>query len=179
MNINSQKTGKWDKKKELLLTYTEVRRLFAYNAGILYWKMRRPPFGFKGQIAGWTSKKGYHSISINGVKYPRAKLVWLYHKKVWPKEELDHKNRIRNDDRIENLRPANRFDNATNRFRNGKPPKGVYPNNGGFYACLQANGKNYRLGQFSTEEEAMKAHRKASLKYQKEFSPFKGHKPQQ
>jgi hypothetical protein len=50
------------------------------------------------------SKHRYRSITIDGKTYLYHRVVWLWHKGYWPENGIDHINRIRTDNRIENLR---------------------------------------------------------------------------
>lgn len=68
-----------------------------------------------GDRAGRKTDKGYWQIRIASGFYYSARLAFLYMTGEWPPDEVDHKNRIKYDDRWENLRPATRSQNAFNR----------------------------------------------------------------
>ena len=57
----------------------------------------------KGKKAGSFATKGYRVVVINKKTYKEHRLVWLYHYGHMPKDQIDHINRIRDDNRIENL----------------------------------------------------------------------------
>ena len=65
---------------------------------------------------------GYRKTIFNGRRVPVHHLVWFKHYGEWPSGELDHINRDRQDNRIENLRLASRMDNNCNRatFKNNR-----------------------------------------------------------
>ena len=72
----------------------------------------------RDQRAGTTShgkRGGYRKITIDGKVYSAARLAWFYKTGRWPDPEIDHINRIRDDNRWENLREATRADNLANR----------------------------------------------------------------
>lgn len=162
----------WDKSKEVKLSLTRLKQVLTYEDGQLLWAVRQPPRGYKGKIAGSLAEKGYVWISIDGVKYPRCRLVWFYHHGVWPPNEVDHRNRVKHDDRIENLRLATRMSNSYNAIRKRKLPTGVYKHGAGYRVLIQANKQPLRVGCFKTIEEAAKAYQDASLRLHGEFSPF-------
>ena len=94
--------------------------LFRYEAPHLYWRMR----GRKKSMtkpAGCLNRQGYWQIGINGKLYKRSRLVFFMHKGFWP-EQVDHINRVRGDDRIENLRASNSFGNSRNTAGRGATP---------------------------------------------------------
>jgi hypothetical protein len=55
------------------------------------------------------------------VIYYAHRLAWLWWFGEWPEGGLDHINRIRNDNRIDNLREATRSENQRNRRKEGEP----------------------------------------------------------
>ena len=77
--------------------------------------------------------------------------------------ELDHKNNIRNDNRICNLRITNRNQQSQNR----KDVKGFYfnKNSNKWCARIGIDNKTIHLGSFNTEEEARQAYLEAKKKY--------------
>ena len=76
-------------------TQAELKALFVYKDGNLY---------RGGRIAG-ARNEGYKQICINYQKYYLHRLIYIYHHgEADVKLEIDHLNRNRNDNRIENLR---------------------------------------------------------------------------
>ena len=72
----------------------------------------------------------------------------------------DHINKIRTDNRLENLRWTNYSGSNRNRSRNRKYdlPVGVSKNGNGYQALIYIDKKNIYLGSFETVEEAGKAY---------------------
>jgi len=114
----------------------EIRGLFTYDSGYLYWK-RRPRSDFKngagwynfnnqfaGTCAGAARSDGRREIKIDGKSYKAARVIWAYHYSEWPTKMVDHINGDRSDDRIENLRLATPRQNAQNRSVSAKNSSG-------------------------------------------------------
>jgi phosphotransferase system IIB component len=135
----------------------ELKSILQYDpaTGIFTWKETRSPTCKKGQVAGQTTKNGYVVIGVLGGRYRAHHLAWFYIHGVLPKE-IDHKNRIRNDNRIENLRIASRSENNVNSKRHSKITnvRGVMRNKKKFTAYIDKDGKRTYLGTYSTVEEA-------------------------
>lgn len=103
----------------MMITQDEVRRLFDYDPtdGALRWKVSRQRI-VRGAVAGSDNGDGYIQICVNGHRYLAHRLVWLFHHGSWPTHEIDHINRNRTDNRIENLRDLPRSENVKNKSNN-------------------------------------------------------------
>ena len=99
-----------------MLTQTELKKLIHYDldTGIFMWLKRNSNRIKIGHIAGWINDSGYRIIQINSKNYRASRLAWFYMKGYFPEHEIDHKNRIRNDDRWINLRHVSRQCNTHN-----------------------------------------------------------------
>ena len=93
-----------------------VKKLFHYDAesGMLLWR-----YGNGRNVKPWQEAKasnghGYYAAKINGKTYLVHRLIWLYVHGSFPNKYIDHKNKIRNDNRLCNLRDVNTTDNAQN-----------------------------------------------------------------
>ena len=68
-----------------------------------------------GSQSGFISKdNGYVLIGIDGITYRAHRLAWLYVHGYLPENEIDHKDRIRHHNMIDNLRESTRKCNARN-----------------------------------------------------------------
>lgn len=168
------------------LTIARLYEVLDYDpiTGAFRW-IRRQPAGrpSQGGIAGTLTSRGYREIFIDRKKYRASRLAWFYMTGNWPDEEIDHKNRVKDDDRWENLRGATSSQNKANTAltsRNTSGVKGVSwyrdPrwNYGSWTACIRRNGKTVHLGYFDTIEEAGTAYAKAAKEIYGEFRD--GHK---
>lgn len=122
-----------------------------------------------GEVAGAIDKSnGYVKILVDRKRYYAHRLAWFYVHKEWPPHEIDHKNRCRADNRIDNLRLASRTINAQNlpiSKRNKSGFKGVWwdSRDGVWVSYINASGKRYILGRFTTIEAARKAREDAEI----------------
>jgi len=131
--------------------------------------MRRRP---AGSVAGHAPKgeKDYWVVGINKKIYRRSRLVWVYHHGDIPDGlVIDHINRNRQDDRIENLRLVTRRQNQRNLSNQSKYGVGVYLGRCAsgnprqrYSSSISKKGKYIFLGTFATPEEAREAYNKAS-----------------
>jgi hypothetical protein len=128
-----------------------------------------------GKIAGGLTKDGYIRIRLYGKEYRAHRIVWEMHNGEIPKGILiDHINRIKTDNRIENLRLATHTQNLQNQpGRRGVSglPKGVQlTSSNKFRAKIRINGLSTHLGTFNTAEEAGEAYTKKSIELHGEFA---------
>lgn len=85
-----------------------MHRFFDYNQDGTF--TRRDRKGGNGSL----DKDGYLIIKIKGKQYKAHRLVFAYFNNRFPTEEIDHINRNRTDNRIENLRECTRLENMQN-----------------------------------------------------------------
>lgn len=148
-----------------LLSYDPTTGIFTYK------KLRGPRKA--GSIAGSINSNGYVVLSINTIRYRAHRVAWLIYYGEWPKSELDHVNRIKSDNRIDNLREVTTAQNGYNRIIRSSPNKtgfmGVSKRgNNRFVANIQINKSNKYLGSFKTAEEASTAYQLAFSKIKEE-----------
>ena len=98
------------------LTRERLRELLEYDpvSGVFIWTVGRRGTAKKGTIAGRVNSKGYREISIDGRRYKAHRLAWLHEHGYWPKHQIDHINRGRDDNRILNLRDVVQSVNLAN-----------------------------------------------------------------
>lgn len=136
------------------------------ETGEMRWKKRIGPMNPIGSVVGWKEPTGYQVVSIFGKKVRLHRLAWVYVNGEWPKNEIDHINGIRDDNRISNLRDATSSVNNQNKrsaLSSNKSSSllGVSRKNSGWRAQILANGAKRHLGIFATAEEAHEAYLKA------------------
>jgi hypothetical protein len=118
-----------------------------------------------GDIAGCYDGDGYLRIKVNNKRYGAHRLALLYMYGSFPKDQIDHINNIKDDNRITNLREANKSQNAQNKIKAHKNNKsgllGVSKNGKGFKCTIKINYKRKYLGTYRTKEEAHSAYLEA------------------
>jgi hypothetical protein len=122
-----------------------------------------------GDIAGYGSTSGYRRMYTNGRHYPLHQLAWLYMYGSMPEGFIDHINRVRQDNRIVNLRvvtPKQNCENAGKKASNKSGHKGVSwrKREGKWCAQIMHNWKKYWLGAFDTVQEAKEAYKNAAAR---------------
>lgn len=89
--------------------------IFEYNNGNLIWKIDSPPNYVKGKIAGTINNTGYYRTKVFGKKYLNHRIIFEMHHGYCP-EFIDHIDRDRLNNKIENLRPATKLLNSLNKI---------------------------------------------------------------
>lgn len=129
---------------------------------------------FAGKSSGWARADGYLGMTVDRKKHQAHRLAWLYVYGAFPVGDLDHKNGVRSDNAIGNLRESSRSQNTANgkvRVTNKIGLKGVSQINGGrFYARVNRGSRRFYLGSYDTAEAAHAAYCYAAQKLFGEFS---------
>lgn len=101
--------------RSYLPTRQRLEELLHYDeyTGILTWKVDRRGTAKKGSVAG-TYNDGYLLVGVDGKVYFSHQLIWLLITGKWPREQIDHKNHRKSDNRWVNLREATHGENVKN-----------------------------------------------------------------
>ena len=152
------------------LTAEYLRSILHYDpeTGIFTWKVRTSNRVKVGDVAGSPDDLGYLLISIQNRNYKAHRLAWLYVYGEWPKDQIDHINRDRADNRIENLREVTNKQNQQNTSKSSRNTSGHtgvrwHKQNSRWQARIMHNQKEIYLGCFTDIEDAVAA-RKAGEK---------------
>ncbi len=148
-----------------MITQARLRELFFYKQGKLLRKI-----GVRGSSAfdeiGTKKPKGYMVAVVDRKMYRVHHLVWMYHHGHFV-PELDHINRQRDDNRIENLRSCTHSQNLGNARARVHKYKGVTFCKATQKWRAQLNG---HLGRFDTMEQAALAYNVAAINHFGEFA---------
>lgn len=98
------------------LTQKRLRELLDYNpeTGIFTWRVKKAPRLKIGEEAGWIGDR-YRQIGIDRNLYSASRLAWLYMEGFLPEGiEVDHIDRVKSNNKWENLRLISHACNAKN-----------------------------------------------------------------
>ena len=153
------------------ITQIELQSIINYNenTGLFIWSVDRSKGTKAGALAG-TLVKGYILISIKKKKYSAHRLAWLYMYGEFPKDQLDHINHDRADNRIDNLREVSNHDNRKNMgldSRNTSGTTGVFwrKDRNRWSARIGVDGEFLSLGSFVKYSDAVDARKNAEALY--------------
>lgn len=162
------------------ITQELVQSLFDYDwsTGNLIRKVSTSSNTKVGEIAGSNKGHKYARISIKDKVFYLHHIVWIWHKGTLPKE-IDHINRDRFDNRIENLRPTDRSANNINtkvRSNNTSGTSGIYWDNKYKKWCVRigVNGKQKHIGYYADINDARQK-RKEAIEFYYEITPDHAH----
>ena len=96
------------------------------------------------------------------------RLAWLYVHGVWPKDQIDHINHVKTDNRMVNLREVTRSENQKNRTLNVGSKSGVAgvrwrKQMGKWESNIRVNGKDLYLGCYASKEKAIARREMANI----------------
>jgi hypothetical protein len=137
-----------------ILTQARLQEIAHYNpeTGVFVRKTTGKKLG--AIVAG-----GYRVAMIDGERHREHRLAWFYVNGVWPNNQLDHVNRVVDDNRIANLREATNKQNQENTSRRNDNISGVKgvskaTDRKKWRARITHFEKTTHLGYFDTKEEA-------------------------
>lgn len=161
-----------------MVTWERLKEVIHYDpdAGTFSWKINTG-FVKPGDIAGSKGRDGYLHIRVDRRSYCAHRLAWLYETGEWPRDQIDHLNGQRLDNRFSNLREATQTENTRNVRRhrdNASGFKGVsfYKPYRKWVANICFGGKRKNLGYFQTPEDAYAAYCNAAEEHHGQFARF-------
>jgi hypothetical protein len=159
------------------VTVEQLKAKVSYDpdTGVFIWKKHKIKEKI-GTIAGSTDEL-YTKIFINSRSYLAHRLAWLYVYGTWPKDQLDHKDRNKKNNRISNLRECGYSENCYNQVRHkgisGYHGVGLDKVRNQYFAKIMINREETWLGYFDKPELASKAYLEAYINNAGEFTPDK------
>lgn len=136
---------------------------YSYSTGQVFRKLKTGWVACKSKA----NQKGYLRVGLDGRRVYAHRLVWALVTGKWPDGDVDHKNGIKSDNRLVNLRHVDRSTNLEN-MRSAKSNNkstgllGAYRHSSGrFTSRIQIKGADVYLGMFDTAELAHQAYVKA------------------
>ena len=142
--------------------YLSIVDLFKYDdiLGRLRWKIQASPKALVGKVAGFNDGSyGYRIIQYRGKRYKEHRLIWCVVNGYCPESDIDHIDRDKENNHIENLREVSRTCNLRNtgNFKNCNLVKGVLFHKGAskWMAQVCVANKTKYLGIYSNFDEAV------------------------
>lgn len=153
---------------------SELKKIFDYdpNTGIIRSKVKNGRWQ-AGRAVGSMAVNGYLRLRVLGKDEYSHRLAWALYYGDWPDRSIDHLNRNRSDNSIENLRLADHNQNAANqslRSDNTSGKKGVTWNarRGKWEAQIQFKGVR-KSGYFDSIEDASAFYDMAAESFCKDY----------
>ncbi len=113
---------------------------------------------------------GYKTTLILGKLQQVHRIIFFFHKGFMP-EYIDHDDGDKTNNRIDNLLDTTQ---SANIFKSSRIPKygyaGVYPQGKKWYAKIQIDNVQTRLGTFETKEDAIEARMEAEMEHYGRYS---------
>lgn len=167
-----------------------LKEIFYYNTdtGHLYYRDKSPsdfsnpskyaPWAarFKNKMAGWVREGQYVRVAVDGEQHRAHRVIFKMVHGQEP-EAVDHINGVKTDNRIENLRAANKKINAKNAktySTNTSGFRGVRFNDSfrKWGASITVDQRRINLGWYGNFDEAVEARLKAERRFN--FHPNHG-----
>ena len=121
-------------------------------------------------VVGTNNGKGRLKVEISGKSHYLSRVIWtMFNGDIPKKMQVDHINKVRNDNRPCNLRLLTNVENNKNKTKSKKNKSGVTgvyaTKNNRFIASIRVDWKLIHIGVFQTISEAAKARKRAEIKY--------------
>jgi AAA+ ATPase superfamily predicted ATPase len=146
--------------------YLKERFTYDEEAGVLIWRTHLRTARYVGKVAGCRNKDGYLRINLNKKSHATHRLIWVYLNGEIPEGlEIDHIDGDKTNNRIDNLRLANRYENMWNRKAKGYRFKDNH-----FELSIGHMGEYIYVGRYKTEAEAEKAYKEKCKELRGEFA---------
>jgi len=136
---------------------------FHYSSGWLIWKKSPGGTTKKGNRAGSDTSAGYRKIRLHDTQYMEHRIIWIMHYGDIPEGlVIDHINRIRNDNVIENLRIVTQMVNMNNSVITEESTSryscvSFVEKGTSWHACIRRNKITVELGYYEDEKDAARA----------------------
>jgi hypothetical protein len=143
--------------KNRTVTQDFLKEILSYDpdTGRFKWIKRINRKTVVGSYAENKHSDGYLVVALSKKRYFAHRLAWLYMEGYLPEHEIDHKNRIRHDNRWKNLRHVTRSCNVKNcsiSRANKSGIKGVHKEAryGRWVAMISLNNSSKYIGSFGS-----------------------------
>ncbi len=146
-----------------MISQEELKTILHYNPDTgIFTRIKSSHSNYEGKEAGWLEQKGYITITVKSFYIKAHRLAFLYMVGYIPEGEVDHINRVKDDNRWCNLREVSRTCNVRNTGNRKDNTSGVKGVNyevklrvSPWKVQIQINKKKYSIGLHKTLEEAV------------------------
>lgn len=149
------------------MNISSLKDLLSYNpeTGELHW-VAKGKGKIKKKAAGTITYAGYVGVMIEGKRIQAHRIAWALHTGEWPKDQIDHINGIKTDNRIANLREATNAQNGKNlpvskSNKTGVPGVCFDSQTGKWRAYIRVDHKMMNLGRFTDFDAAVRCRKQA------------------
>lgn len=147
--------------KASILTAARLRELLHYNPKTGKFRHLKGGRNKWRSTVGYVAKDGYVRIYFERKQYLGHRLAWLWMTGQWPKQDIDHRNRRRADNRWCNLRNVTRSENCKNNKLQGRAgvslDKSVPERASRWKVYIwRKNVGHIHIGRYATRKAAMK-----------------------
>ena len=99
-----------------MITQKQIKELIHYDkdSGVFTWKVDRQNIAKKGMVAGSSASDNYLVLTLFNKQYKAHRIAWMYEYGHFPKDNIDHINGNKKDNRIINLRDVTSLINHKN-----------------------------------------------------------------
>lgn len=152
------------------LTQKEAQEWFFYDSdtGRLHWKMKPCKRVALGAEAGCLNNNRYLRIQLQGKNYQAHNIVWNIHYGIIPDDmTVDHVDKDKSNNRIDNLRLANNRQQSINQNVRGFSWRTSAQS---WIAMHKVAGRHKYLGDFTTALQARLAYERGSFESEPEFA---------
>jgi len=156
-----------------ILTQERLKQLAHYDpdTGVFTWRVYRSSNARAGDVVGYVcATHGYRFMRIDNIKYHASHLVYLYVEGGMPKQQIDHINHKRDDDRWRNLREVSQSENLKNKSLQSNNRTGVTGVSWNkamrkYHTYIVVSGKRVNLGFYCSLAEAAIVRGMAEIKH--------------
>ena len=149
-------------RKMARITQAELMDAIDYDpkTGVFAWRKDVSNTVRKGDIAGYVDMNGYRVIGINGLHFKAQRLAWLWVHGYHPENMVDHKDRNKDHNWIDNLREVSNscnIRNIDNPVDNKSGVKGVGWNRryNRWRVDIGLNGRQHGVGMYDDFDDAV------------------------
>ncbi len=155
-----------------MITQKQIKELIHYDkdSGVFTWKVDRQNIAKKGMVAGSSASDNYLVLTLFNKQYKAHRIAWMYEYGHFPKDNIDHINGNKKDNRIINLRDVTSLINHKNmsidkRNKSGKTGVTWHKLSKKWIANISVDKRLVHLGYFENIEDAIKVRQEAENKY--------------